>query len=68
VTLRLTVRGRTSSSTSSLRDARVLEGGDIELLYFIGIMVQMQERFVIEGFLEEVDPPSKVELTRDDVS
>ena len=45
-----------------------LEGGDIELLYFIGIMIQMQERFVIEGLLEEVYPPSKVELSRDDVS
>ena len=27
------------------------EGGDIELLYLIGIMVQMQERFVIEVIL-----------------
>jgi hypothetical protein len=48
-----------------------LEGGDIELLYFIAIMFQMQERFVIEvilGFQEKVEPPSKFELSRDDVS
>src|SRR5258708_7827890 len=47
-----------------------LEGGDIELLYIIGIMFQMQERFVIEvilGFQEKVEPPSKFELSRDDV-
>src|SRR5258705_290073 len=68
VTLRLSARGRNSSSTSSLQMLAELEGGDIELLYFIGIMIQMQERFVIEGLLEEVYPPSKVELSRDDVS
>ena len=50
------------SSTSSLQMLAELECGDIELLYFIAIMFQMQERFVIEGFLEEVCPAFEKEV------